>query len=107
MTSPINLGVRHVLVIYPLVAIAAAFGVVRLADRAARYGLVLAAATTVSRASGGAAVIRSSNQITYFNAFAGSDRAYIFSDSDFDWDNMPSRWNGISLSIRCQIFKCS
>jgi hypothetical protein len=85
MTSPINLGVRHVLVIYPLVAIASAFGVVRLAEQATRRALILAAA-------GGAialqlALLLSSvpNQLTYFNAFAGSDPAYVSSDSDFDW----------------------
>jgi hypothetical protein len=85
MTSPINLGVRHVLAIYPLVAIASAFGVVRMAERSGRRGLVMGAAAGCVTLQGILLMLSVPNQITYFNLFAGSDPAHISSDSDFDW----------------------
>jgi hypothetical protein len=85
MNSPINLGVRHVLVIYPLVALAAAFGLVRWAGRWRRPGFVLALATASVVFQLALLLGSVPDQITYFNAFAGSEPAYVSSDSDFDW----------------------
>ncbi|HWB29588.1 MAG TPA: glycosyltransferase family 39 protein [Vicinamibacterales bacterium] len=85
MTSPINLGVRHVLVIYPLVAIAAAFGIVRLAEHTSRRAVVLAAAAACIIVQLGLLSWSAPYQIMYFNTFAGSDPAFVASDSDFDW----------------------
>ena len=85
MTSPINLGVRHVMVIYPLVAIPAAFGLVRLAESATHRQAVLA--TTAAALISQIVMLIASvpNQLTYFNALAGPEPAYVSSDSDFDW----------------------
>jgi hypothetical protein len=85
LTSPINLGVRHVLVIYPLVALAAAFGVVRWAERSriARTMLGVGAACVALEVI--LLLMAVPNQITYFNVLGGSHPAYISSDSDFDW----------------------
>ncbi len=85
MTSPINMGVRHVLLIYPLVAAAAAFGIVRLAERSAHRTAVLTAAACCVALQIGVLWSAAPYHITYFNAFAGSDPAYVTSDSDFDW----------------------
>jgi hypothetical protein len=85
MTSPINLGVRHVLVIYPLVAIAAAFGIVRLAEHTSRRVVVLAAGAACLVVQLGLLAWSAPYQIMYFNTFAGSDPAFVASDSDFDW----------------------
>lgn len=85
MTSPINLGVRHVLVIYPLVAIAAAFGVRRFAERSTRPRTMLAVAVGCVVLQGALLLSAVPNQITYYNALAGSDPAHVSSDSDFDW----------------------
>jgi 4-amino-4-deoxy-L-arabinose transferase-like glycosyltransferase len=85
MTSPINLGVRHVLVIYPLVAIASAFGIVRLAEHTSRRAAVLAVGAGCIVLQLVLLVRSAPYQIMYFNTFAGSDPAFVVSDSDFDW----------------------
>jgi len=85
LASPINLGVRHVLAIYPLVALSAAFGLVRLAERSGRFLVTVGAGLACIGLQIVLLVASVPNQITYFNAFAGSDPAYISSDSDFDW----------------------
>jgi len=85
LTSPINLGSRHVLVIYPLVALAAAFGVVRVAERTGRILIAAAVAVACIGTQAVLLVAIMPNQITFFNVLAGSEPAYISSDSDFDW----------------------
>lgn len=85
MTSPINMGVRHVLVIYPLVAVAAAFGIVRLAERSSRRVVVLGAAAGCIVLQLGLLWWSTPYQRMYFNAFAGPDPAHVTSDSDFSW----------------------
>ena len=49
-----------------------------------RRGLILQAATG-ALAVQMALLWSAPNQLTYFNAFAGTDPAYVSSDSDFDW----------------------
>jgi hypothetical protein len=85
LTSPINLGVRHVLVIYPLVAIAAAFGLVRWAEQSRRRRPLLMVAVACVALELGLLVSVVPNQIAFFNVFAGSQPSRIISDSDFDW----------------------
>jgi hypothetical protein len=84
-TSPINMGVRHVLVIYPLVAATAAFGIVRFAERSSRRAVVLAAGASCLALQLIILWRAVPYQIMYFNAFAGPDPAFVTSDSDFDW----------------------
>lgn len=83
MTSPINLGVRHVLVVYPLVALATAFGLVRWGEQAGTVPLAVGVVCVALQAT--LLGMSAPNQITYFNVFAGAEPAYISSDSDFDW----------------------
>jgi hypothetical protein len=84
LTSPINLGVRHVLAIYPLVAAASAFGLVRWAEQ--RHGARLLAIGIACLAwQVGVLVAAVPNQLAYFNVLAGREPAYVSSDSDFDW----------------------
>jgi hypothetical protein len=85
MASPINLGVRHVLVIYPLVSIASAFGVVRVAESTAQRIWLLTAAGSTLALQMGLLLLSVPNQLTFYNSLAGSDPSYISSDSDFDW----------------------
>ncbi len=85
MASPINLGVRHVLVIYPLVATAAAFGVARFAEQSTWPRSALAAAVGCVALQGVLLLSAVPHQITYYNVMAGSDPAHVSSDSDFDW----------------------
>jgi hypothetical protein len=85
MTSPINIGVRHVLVLYPLVALAAAFGWVRWAEPSPYRRTFLATAAGLVAAQAAMLVNAVPYQSAYYNALAGSDPADISSDSDFDW----------------------
>jgi 4-amino-4-deoxy-L-arabinose transferase-like glycosyltransferase len=85
LSSPINLGVRHVLVIYPLVALASAFGWVRWAERVRHGRWILTASAGCLALQLGLLLTVVPNQITYFNVFAGADPAYISNDADFDW----------------------
>jgi 4-amino-4-deoxy-L-arabinose transferase-like glycosyltransferase len=86
-TSRINIGVRHALVVYPLWAISAAVGLVRLGDRlqqrqrwlagAAVGGLLLAQQAT--------AIAARHDYLSYFNLLAGDEPGQILLDSDLDW----------------------
>ena len=82
MTSNINLGVRHVLPLYPLLAIGAGYGL-WLLWRAAPWGrlaaVVLAVCHYTSFCTG------QPEQLAYFNFLAGEHPERITLDSDYDW----------------------
>ena len=84
MSARINLGVRHILPIYPFVAILAAQGIVfLLRDRrptwiAAAVVLLLGLDLFHTSAAG-------IDQVAYFNPIAGSHPERILSESDLDW----------------------
>lgn len=82
MFSNYNLGVRHVLPVYPLLCMPAGYGLKRLWDegRAAR---ALAALLLAVQAGGFA--ITYPDHISYFNILAGDHPEHISMDSDFDW----------------------
>ncbi len=82
--SHINIGVRHVFVLYPLMAIAASAGALALwrqshhfAPRAALSALLLWQVSTLWSAY--------PEYLAYFNAAAGSHPESILVDSDLDW----------------------
>jgi hypothetical protein len=85
LASPINLGVRHVLVIYPLVALAAAYGLVRLAEQSIRPAAALAAGVVCVGLQAALLWATVPNQITYFNVLAGRDPAWVSGGANFDW----------------------
>ncbi|HSU66111.1 MAG TPA: glycosyltransferase family 39 protein [Tepidisphaeraceae bacterium] len=85
-TSPINLGTRHVLAVYPLLCMAGTYGVARASARLRNgttsfwvaAGLVLAfQMTAVAQAF--------PRQLSYTNMIASGRTDYFVSDSDFDW----------------------
>ena len=87
MLSTINIGLRHVLVVYPLFAVAAGLGLdallVRLPDPRRRL-----MATLVVLALGwqAALVARSfPNFLSWFNPLAGEEPGRVLVDSDLDW----------------------
>jgi hypothetical protein len=83
MSSHINLGVRHILPIYPFVAILTAQGIVFLLSRRTKWiavAVVLLAGMDLLHTS--AAGI---DQVAYFNPLAGSHPERILSESDLDW----------------------
>jgi hypothetical protein len=84
--APINIGVRHVLPVYPLLAILAGLGLVGLFEagrwRAARraMGVFLVAWFVYSSAAA------HPDYLPYFNEFAGRHPEKIAIDSDLDWN---------------------
>lgn len=79
MTSRINIGVRHVLPIYPFLAIAAGCGAVLLWQRSRALVVVLGvwyfAATAIAHP----------DYLAYFNEAAGRHPERIAADSNLDW----------------------
>lgn len=82
MAANVNLGVRHVLIVYPLFALAAAFAVVEGWRRggALRYG---AAGLVVWQL--GASALAHPDYMAYFNFLAGDRPERILVESDLDW----------------------
>jgi len=76
MFSTLDIGVRHILPIMPLVAIIAAYAPIRL-PRAAAIALLLWLVIADVRAY--------PDYLAYFNAFAGDHPERIASDSNLDW----------------------
>jgi hypothetical protein len=85
MTSKINIGIRHVLPMFPLMAITAAIGVLWLWNltRYRAVGRVVVAALFVWQV--GASVRAHPDYLPYFNELAGSHPEHLLRDSDLDW----------------------
>jgi len=88
--SHINIGVRHVLIAYPLLAMGAGYATVAAwnrwrwrAARAALIGLTLWQASTL--------VYAYPDYLAYFNAMAGEHPERILVDSDLDWGGQDLR----------------
>lgn len=76
MLSRISIGVRHVLPLYPLMAILAAYGVTRV-RREIAVAIVVAQLATFALAD--------PDHLAYFNLTAGRDPSRILLDSNLDW----------------------
>jgi len=86
MLSRINIGVRHVLPVYPLLAIVAGFGAARLWSRVGpgtgiRRGALAAGALWLAVGSARA----HPDYLSYFNELAANRREPVLVDSDLDW----------------------
>jgi len=85
-TSPINLGIRHVLAIYPLLCMAAAYGVARSAEQMKGRALTVSVVAGLVIAAQMTALAEAfPRQLSYTNAIASGRPDYFVSDSDFDW----------------------
>jgi hypothetical protein len=82
MTSNVNLGVRHVLPLYPLLAIPAGYGL-RLLWEGIMWRRALACGLVLWQVAGFASAYP--DHIAYFNELAGPHPEFISLDSDFDW----------------------
>lgn len=80
--SNINIGVRHVLPVYPLLAVIAGFGTHSL-WRSSRRGALVAATLVAWQVSAAAAA--HPDHLAYFNELAGGRPERILIDSDLDW----------------------
>jgi hypothetical protein len=85
MTSRIDMGVRHILPIYPLAAMVAGLGLARLVQAgrarkaAAAWGLVLAVWLVAS------SVWSHPDYLAYFNESVGGKPESVLAESDLDW----------------------
>jgi len=82
LPSPINLGVRHILPIYPLLAVIGGFGVVELTG-VRRWGPALVGSLLLWLAF--SAAVAHPHYLAYFNELAGSEPERILVGSDLDW----------------------
>jgi 4-amino-4-deoxy-L-arabinose transferase-like glycosyltransferase len=87
LRSHVNLGIRHVFVILPLLAVAIARAAEQtLTDWRGRKRMAAAALVAILLcAQTGIAIGARSKELGYFNALAGADPAAILLDSDLDW----------------------
>jgi len=83
--SNINLGVRHVLILYPLLAIAAAYAVMHLVHALRHKALALVAVALFVAAQAGTSLLAYPDFMTYFNAVAGSKPERVLIPIDLDW----------------------
>jgi 4-amino-4-deoxy-L-arabinose transferase-like glycosyltransferase len=87
LRSHVNLGIRHVFVLLPLLAVAVA----RAADeqlavwQGRRRLVAVALVATLVVTQAGLAVAARGRALGYFNALAGPDPARVLLDSDLDW----------------------
>lgn len=79
MTSGINIGVRHVLPIFPFLAICAAYGVIALWGRSRAAVIVLLGWYFVATA------LAHPDYMSYFNEAAAGHPERIVADSNLDW----------------------
>jgi hypothetical protein len=82
MPSTLNIGVRYVLPLYPMMALTAALGAVWLARRG-RAGMVLAVGLMLWTAISSLAA--HPDYLAYFNEIGGSRPEQLLVDSDLDW----------------------
>ena len=83
--SRINLGTRHILLLYPLLGIGSAYVVARLAGAGARRPLALAAAAVLLLSQLSSAVLAHPDHVSYFNVLAGSSPERFLISADLDW----------------------
>jgi hypothetical protein len=85
MPVKIHLGVRHILIIYPLLAIVAGFGAVSLWQNSTHRRLARAATVALLAWLVVSSVRAHPDYFPYFNELAGSHPERILIDSDLDW----------------------
>jgi len=86
MNSRIDLGVRHILPIYPLLAVIAGYAASEFIVLARRVSPAIAALPILLALwTVAGAWMNRSDELAYFNQFAGSHPERILADSDLDW----------------------
>ena len=85
LPSTVNIGVRHILPIFPFLAIIAAFGAVALYRSRSRALFCRAAAVLLVSWTGVASIWAHPDYLAYYNLLAGPEPEWIAVDSDLDW----------------------
>jgi len=85
MSANLNLGLRHILPVYPFIFIALGLGLTRLMKRSIQFGAVLAVAIVLGLA--GESFAAYPDYLAFFNAPSGGSRGGInlLGDSNLDW----------------------
>jgi 4-amino-4-deoxy-L-arabinose transferase-like glycosyltransferase len=85
VSSTVNIGVRHILPIYPFLAVLAGFAVLRL-WKMVRYSILTRVAALGLLASQlGSSAVAHPDYLAYFNPLAGAHPDRVLVDSDLDW----------------------
>ena len=85
LPSRINIGVRHVLPIYPFLSIIAGFGLVTLFRRGRSNRWILAVAFGLLLWFSASSAMAHPDYLAYFNELGGAHPERIVVDSDLDW----------------------
>ena len=85
LTSSINIGVRHILILYPLLAIGAGYAVCRLCETVRLRIAVMALAALLVAWQFATSLYAHPDQMAYFNALAGNHPERILINADLDW----------------------
>jgi 4-amino-4-deoxy-L-arabinose transferase-like glycosyltransferase len=83
--TTINLGVRHILGIYPFLAVVAGFGACRLLQTARHRRAAVACAVALLGWNSINSVLAHPDYLAYFNEVASGDPEYFLAESDLDW----------------------
>lgn len=113
MTVKVDLGVRLVLPVYPLMAVVAAQGIVSMSRQMRTRAAGVGAAALLLASSIVIAVRAHPDYLAYFNLFAGDHPEHVLVDSNLDWgqdlyrlrDTLRAR--GIEDSVRVAYFGTS
>jgi len=85
MAARINIGLRHILPIFPFLAIIAAAGAVWLAEASRKQSWAVWTLAAVLAWLCGTSIAAHPDYLPYFNALAGDHPERIVVDSDLDW----------------------
>jgi 4-amino-4-deoxy-L-arabinose transferase-like glycosyltransferase len=83
--SKINLGIRHILVLYPLLSIGAAYVTVSLLDSSRRHALATALVVLLIGSQVASVAVTHPDHVSYFNAIVGSTPERFLITADLDW----------------------
>lgn len=100
----INIGIRHVLPIYPLLAVTAGAGTAVLWSRGKRLRLVLIALLVLELS---ASLLAHPDYLPYFNPIAGPEPHRILLDSNLDWGQDLLRLSKRSRELQIEAMRLS
>jgi hypothetical protein len=85
MPSTINLGVRHILVIYPMLSMVAGLGAASLLQTAGRRRVAQALSAGLLLWQTLSSALAHPDYLAYFNEFVRGDPERVLAESDLDW----------------------
>jgi dolichyl-phosphate-mannose-protein mannosyltransferase len=102
LASRIDIGVRHVLAVYPLLAIVAGVGLKGLASMAGRRAAAGLAAAILAIWFVASSARAHPDPLSYFNELAGRSPERITADSDLDWGQDVKRLFAVLHDLRAE-----